>query len=146
MNGRNMFTWKKIAGLMCGKRHCNIYILVDLLLGYWSLINWVIILGLAVICLLLTKIFSSSFKVYLDYCFFNCVPYHHSVLCSGAVGGDNFDSNYLFIYLFCFSGTHLWHMEIPGLGVESDLQLPAYATGIAVHDTGWVFSLHHRSR
>ena len=32
---------------------------------------------------------------------------------------------YLFIYL-CFLGPHLQHMEVPKLGVESELQLPAY--------------------
>ena len=31
----------------------------------------------------------------------------------------------LFIYLFCFSGPQPWHMEVPRLGVTSDLQLPA---------------------
>ena len=28
---------------------------------------------------------------------------------------------YLFIYLFSFLGPHAWHMEIPRLGVESEL-------------------------
>ena len=33
------------------------------------------------------------------------------------------------IYLFLpFSGPHLWHMEVPKLGVELELQLLAYAT------------------
>ena len=32
---------------------------------------------------------------------------------------------YLFIY-FCFLELHLWHMEVPRLRVESQLQLPAY--------------------
>ena len=27
---------------------------------------------------------------------------------------------------FCFSGPHQLHMEVPRLGVESELQLPAY--------------------
>ena len=35
---------------------------------------------------------------------------------------------YLFIYLFCFLGLHLQHMEVPRLGVESELQLLATAT------------------
>ena len=38
---------------------------------------------------------------------------------------------YLFIYLFvCFYllGTHLQHVEVPRLGAESELQLPAYVT------------------
>ena len=25
----------------------------------------------------------------------------------------------------CFLGPHLWHLEVPRLGVESELQLPA---------------------
>ena len=29
---------------------------------------------------------------------------------------------------FCFLGPHLWHMEVPRLGVEWELQLPAYTT------------------
>ena len=29
-----------------------------------------------------------------------------------------------------FLGPHLWHMEVPGLGVKSELQQPAYSTTI----------------
>ena len=29
---------------------------------------------------------------------------------------------------------HLWHMEVPRLGVESELQLPAYTTATATRD------------
>ena len=36
-----------------------------------------------------------------------------------------------FLLLFAFSGPHLGHMEVPTLGVQSELQLPAYATGTA---------------
>ena len=32
----------------------------------------------------------------------------------------------LFFFFFFFFGPHLWHMEGPRLGVESELQLPAY--------------------
>ena len=39
----------------------------------------------------------------------------------------------LFIY-FCFLGLHLWHMEVPRLGVESELGLPAYTTATATPD------------
>ena len=35
---------------------------------------------------------------------------------------------YLFIYLILFLGPLLQHIEVPSLGVESDLQLPAYTT------------------
>ena len=37
---------------------------------------------------------------------------------------------YLFIYLFSFLQPHLQCMEVPGLGVESELQLLLYATAI----------------
>ena len=33
----------------------------------------------------------------------------------------------LFFY-FSFLGPHLWHMEVPRLGAESELQLLAYTT------------------
>ena len=35
---------------------------------------------------------------------------------------------------FFFLWAHLWHTEIPGLGVESELQLPAYPTATATLD------------
>ena len=38
-----------------------------------------------------------------------------------------FKNFYLFIYLFiCFLGPHPWHVEVPRLGVQSELQLPVY--------------------
>lgn len=32
------------------------------------------------------------------------------------------------------SGAHLWHMEDPGLGAESELQLPTSVTATAMAD------------
>ena len=37
---------------------------------------------------------------------------------------------YIFFY-FCFLGPHPWHMDVPRLGVESELQLLAYTTATA---------------
>ena len=51
----------------------------------------------------------------------------------------------LFYFIFCFLGPHLRHMEVPRLGVKSDLQLPAYATATATQDWSCVYNLHHRS-
>ena len=34
-------------------------------------------------------------------------------------------------------------MEVPGLGVGSELQLPAYATAIATPDLSCICDLHH---
>ena len=42
------------------------------------------------------------------------------------------DSSDLAFYLFfVFVGPHPWHMEVPRLGVESELQMPAYTTATA---------------
>ena len=35
---------------------------------------------------------------------------------------------------------YLWHMEVPRLGVQLELQLPAYAT--AMPDSSFVCNLH----
>jgi len=37
-------------------------------------------------------------------------------------------------------------MEVPRLGVESELQLPAKATATATQDPSHIFDLHHSSR
>ena len=41
---------------------------------------------------------------------------------------------FLLFTFFFFLGQHLWHMEVPRLEVESELQLPAYATATAMPD------------
>ena len=41
---------------------------------------------------------------------------------------------YLFIILFLLLEPHLWHMDVPRLGVESELQLLVYATATATQD------------
>ena len=48
-----------------------------------------------------------------------------------------------FLFFFSFSGLQLWHMEVPGLGVESELQLLAYATATARPDLSFICDLHH---
>ena len=53
---------------------------------------------------------------------------------------------FLFVCLFCFLGPHLWHMEAPRLGVESELQLPAYTTAIATRDLSHIYNLHLSSQ
>ena len=53
----------------------------------------------------------------------------------------------LFIY-FVFLGLHLWHMEVPRLGVQSELQLLAFTIAIdtATRDPSRVCNLHHSSQ
>ena len=43
----------------------------------------------------------------------------------------------------CFLGPHLWYMEIPRLGVELKLELPAYATATATWYLSCVCYLNH---
>ena len=40
----------------------------------------------------------------------------------------------------------MWHMEVPRLGVKSELQLLAYTTATAIQDLSRVCDLHHSSR
>ena len=47
---------------------------------------------------------------------------------------------------FFFLGPRLWHMEVPRLGIELELQLPAYTTATALWDQSHVFDLYHSSR
>jgi len=49
----------------------------------------------------------------------------------------------LLLVFFVFLGPHPQHMEVPRLGVESELQLPAYAT--AMPDPSHICDLHHKS-
>ena len=57
----------------------------------------------------------------------------------------NKNSFYLFISLVIL-GPHPWHMEVPRLGVELELQLPAFATATATPDPSLVCNLHHSSQ
>ena len=52
-------------------------------------------------------------------------------------------SHFLFV---CFLGLHPRHMEVSRLGVQSELQLLAYATATATLDPSYVCDLHHSSR
>ena len=56
---------------------------------------------------------------------------------------------FVFVFLlFClvFLGTHPWHMEIPRLGVESELHLPFYAKAPAMPDPSHICNLQHSSQ
>ena len=51
----------------------------------------------------------------------------------------------VFSLFVCFLGLHPWHVEVPRLGVQLELQLPAYITGIATWDPSCIFNLCHSS-
>ena len=45
--------------------------------------------------------------------------------------------------MFSFLGLHLQHMEVPRLGVELELQLPAYTTAKVTLDPSCICDLRH---
>ena len=49
-------------------------------------------------------------------------------------------------FFFVFLGPHLWHMEVPRLGVQWELQLLVYTTATAMPDWSHVCNLHHSSQ
>ena len=53
--------------------------------------------------------------------------------------------HYFFFFVFVFLRPNLWHMEVPRLGIQSELQLLAYATATAMPDPSLVWDLHHSS-
>ena len=50
------------------------------------------------------------------------------------------------LFFFFFLGPHPRHMEVPRLGAESELQLPAYTTATAAQDLSCICNLHRSSR
>ena len=50
-------------------------------------------------------------------------------------GGD-------FFFFFCFSGLHVWHLDVPGLGVESELQLQVYTTDTDTLNLSYICKVH----
>ena len=51
----------------------------------------------------------------------------------------------IFFFFFSFLGPHPRHMEVPRLGVESELQLPDCATATAMQDPSLICDLRHSS-
>ena len=53
--------------------------------------------------------------------------------------------SFIYLFLVCFLESHPRHMEAPRPGAESELQLPAYTTAIAMLDPSCVCHRHHSS-
>ena len=61
----------------------------------------------------------------------------------------SFPFSFFFFFLFVllpFLGPLLWHTEVPRLGVQSELQPPAYTRATAMQDPSCIYNLHHSSR
>ena len=54
--------------------------------------------------------------------------------------------HFILLFYFISLGPHLWHMEVPRLGIKSKLQLPAYSIATATPDLSCIFNLHHSSQ
>ena len=58
--------------------------------------------------------------------------------------------SFLFVFAVCVCVCvcvlHLKHMEVPGLGVKSKLQLPACIAGAVTQDPSHICDLHHSSK
>ena len=50
-----------------------------------------------------------------------------------------------FFFFLVFLEPQLWHMEVPSLGVESELQLQAYSTATITWDPNHICDLYHSS-
>ena len=91
------------------------------------------------------------FTLLLYFGIFHCLPsfgfinctfyYNHSYSYSTSFSWELFPQ-----FFFFFLGLHLWQMDVPRLQVESELQLPAYATTTATSDPWCICNLHHSSR
>ena len=51
----------------------------------------------------------------------------------------------IYFFFLVFLGPHLRHIEVPKLGVESELQLPGYATATATQNLSRICHLRHSS-
>ena len=52
----------------------------------------------------------------------------------------------MYVCIYGFLGPHPWHMEVPWLGVELELQLLAYTTATAMWNPSYICDLYHSSQ
>ena len=56
---------------------------------------------------------------------------------------DNRKVRILMVETSAYLGPHPLHLEVPSLGMKSELQRPAYTTAIATPDPSHICDLHH---
>ena len=90
--------------------------------------------------------FSSVLKVWTLKCVLYCLIFY--LLCTRSVYPTPFIIFFFFFFAFLnfFLGPHLQHMEVPRLGVKSDLLPSVHATATAMRDPSHICDLHHSSR
>ena len=68
-------------------------------------------------------------------------------LSNDLLGDYSVQTLFLFVcFLLFFLGPRPQHMEVPGLGVQLELQLPAYITATGTSDPSRICHLHHSSQ
>ena len=93
-------------------------------------------------CLILIKTyFLRTSKISLSHLFVSIYP---TIIYLPTFISSIYLSRYLFVVVV-FLGPHLWHMEVPRLGVELELQLPPCTTARATPDGSCISDLHHSS-
>ena len=77
-------------------------------------------------------------------CFFSNLKWHPWT----GISPEGVTTLFACFYVFCFVflGPHPWHLEVPRLGVELELQPLAYARTTATRDPSCICNLHHSSR
>ena len=86
--------------------------------------------------------------LFIYFCLFRATPaaYGSSEAKEQALSWDvsigELSQGFFLFFLFCFLGLQLWHMEVPRLGVELEVQLPTCITATAMRDPSHVYDLH----
>ena len=81
---------------------------------------------------------TTVFSTFFIFTILKCVLYYLTVILICVF--------WFFFPFFVFLGPYLWHMEVPRLGVQLELQLLAYTTAKATQNPSHIWNLHHSSR
>ena len=84
---------------------------------------------------------------FLCWCTFRLFPcLAYCIQCCSEYWSTCVFSFFLSFFFLSFLGPHLWHVDVPRLGVCLELQLPAYAIATATPDPSHICCLHHSSQ
>ena len=92
--------------------------------------------------------FLSFFFFFFFFVFLGSYSRHNLWVMTGTPPSSIFEAHHLNLCLFVclsFLGLHPRHMEVPRLGVQLELQPPAYTKATAMPDPSCLWDLHHSS-
>ena len=135
--------FKKIV-LLFLKLHCPVFQVTDIFTCFiYSAAEPLFLNFLTSIIVFFSSVTSVWFFIMFSISF--CWNYHFVQLFRLCFPDLSEHFNDLLMTFFFFLGPHLWHMEVPKIGIKSELQLPAYAAAIAMQDPSCVCDVHHSS-